>query len=148
MKIPQELSRAVPKQYFGAQIFWEFIARHNKPCSMSVRLLNPGAEISKRGVALYTTINAAKGTLDILVETVPELVLSVGLQDVLRSNLGPKGTLKMLVSGAGDIKLTKDGKILLEEMQIQNPTASLIARTATAQVCNFFVVSCWCFKLD
>lgn len=56
---------------------------------------------------------------------------------MLRSNLGPKGTLKMLVSGAGDIKLTKDGKILLEEMQIQNPTASLIARTATAQVRGF-----------
>ena len=39
----------------------------------------------------------------------------------------------MLVSGAGDIKLTKDGNTLLHEMQIQNPTASLIARTATAQ---------------
>ena len=39
----------------------------------------------------------------------------------------------MLVGGAGDIKLTKDGKTLLHEMQIQNPTAALIARTATAQ---------------
>lgn len=38
-----------------------------------------------------------------------------------------------LVSGAGDIKLTKDGLILLNEMQIQDPTAALIARTATAQ---------------
>ena len=44
-----------------------------------------------------------------------------------------QGTLKMLVGGAGDIKLTKDGKSLLHEMQIQNPTAALIARTATAQ---------------
>jgi len=44
-----------------------------------------------------------------------------------------QGTLKMLVGGAGDIKLTKDGKTLLHEMQIQNPTAALIARTATAQ---------------
>lgn len=56
-----------------------------------------------------------------------------GLQDVLRTNLGPKGTMKMLVSGAGDIKLTKDGNVLLHEMQIQHPTASLIARVATAQ---------------
>jgi T-complex protein 1 subunit zeta len=48
--------------------------------------------------------------------------------------LGPKGTLKMLVGGSGDVKLTKDGKTLLHEMQIQNPTAALIARTATAQV--------------
>merc|ERR1712070_1087724 len=49
------------------------------------------------------------------------------------SNLGPKGTLKMLVGGAGDIKLTKDGNTLLHEMQIQNPTACMIARIATAQ---------------
>jgi len=52
---------------------------------------------------------------------------------VLRTNLGPKGTMKMLVSGAGDIKITKDGNILLHEMQIQHPTASLIAKACTAQ---------------
>eukprot|EP00010_Vexillifera_abyssalis_P003300 CAMPEP_0201551996 /NCGR_PEP_ID=MMETSP0173_2-20130828/12181_1 /ASSEMBLY_ACC=CAM_ASM_000268 /TAXON_ID=218659 /ORGANISM="Vexillifera sp., Strain DIVA3 564/2" /LENGTH=502 /DNA_ID=CAMNT_0047962377 /DNA_START=152 /DNA_END=1660 /DNA_ORIENTATION=+ len=39
----------------------------------------------------------------------------------------------MLVSGGGDIKLTKDGNVLLQEMQIQSPTAALIARVATAQ---------------
>ena len=39
----------------------------------------------------------------------------------------------MLVGGAGQIKLTKDGAVLLKEMQIQHPTAMLIARTATAQ---------------
>ena len=38
-----------------------------------------------------------------------------------------------MVSGAGDIKLTKDGHVLLMDMQIQHPTAALIARTATAQ---------------
>ena len=47
--------------------------------------------------------------------------------------LGPRGTLKMLVGGAGQIKLTKDGNVLLHEMQIQHPTAALIARAATAQ---------------
>ncbi|MDP2437064.1 MAG: T-complex protein 1 subunit zeta, partial [archaeon] len=56
-----------------------------------------------------------------------------GLQSVLASNLGPKGTIKMLVSGSGDIKLTKDGHVLLNEMQIASPTAALIARVATAQ---------------
>jgi len=56
-----------------------------------------------------------------------------GLQNVLKTNLGPRGTLKMLVGGAGQIKLTKDGNVLLHEMQIQHPTAALIARTATAQ---------------
>jgi hypothetical protein len=55
-----------------------------------------------------------------------------GLQAVLKTNLGPKGTLKMLVGGAGQIKITKDGNVLLHEMQIQHPTAMMIARAATA----------------
>lgn len=82
----------------------------------AVKCLNPKAEVARAAQALAVNISAAKG-----------------LQDVLRTNLGPKGTLKMLVSGAGDIKLTKDGNVLLHEMQIQHPTASLIARAATAQ---------------
>ena len=39
----------------------------------------------------------------------------------------------MLVGGAGQIKITKDGRTLLGEMQIQHPTACMIGRTATAQ---------------
>ncbi|GAA5902664.1 chaperonin-containing T-complex subunit CCT6 [Sporobolomyces salmoneus] len=58
---------------------------------------------------------------------------ATGLAQVVKSNLGPRGTLKMLVDGAGQLKMTKDGKVLLSEMQIQNPTAALIARTAVAQ---------------
>jgi len=56
-----------------------------------------------------------------------------GLQGVLESNLGPRGSMKMLVSGGGDIKITKDGSVLLKEMQIQHPTAAIIARAATSQ---------------
>eukprot|EP01027_Heterolobosea_sp_BB2_P025518 GEZU01039165.1.p1 GENE.GEZU01039165.1~~GEZU01039165.1.p1 ORF type:complete len:539 (-),score=177.57 GEZU01039165.1:202-1818(-) len=82
----------------------------------ALQLVNPNSQIARKDQALAINISAAKG-----------------LSDVLRSNLGPKGTMKMLVSGAGDIKLTKDGNVLLHEMQIQHPTASLIARTATAQ---------------
>ncbi|XP_053375659.1 T-complex protein 1 subunit zeta-like [Mercenaria mercenaria] len=82
----------------------------------AIKSLNPKAEVARASQALAVNISAAKG-----------------LQDVLKSNLGPKGTLKMLVSGSGDIKLTKDGNVLLHEMQIQHPTASLIARVATAQ---------------
>eukprot|EP00053_Salpingoeca_punica_P020467 m.211650 g.211650 ORF g.211650 m.211650 type:complete len:535 (+) comp18691_c0_seq1:137-1741(+) len=82
----------------------------------AVTTLNPKAEVARAAQALQLNISAARG-----------------LQDVLRTNLGPKGTMKMLVSGSGDIKLTKDGLVLLNEMQIQHPTASLIARAATAQ---------------
>jgi len=69
-----------------------------------------------RAAALFMNINAAKG-----------------LHDVMKTNLGPRGTIKMLVDGSGAIKLTKDGNVLLREMQIQNPTAVMIARTAVAQ---------------
>ena len=55
-----------------------------------------------------------------------------GLVDVMKTNLGPRGTIKMLVGGAGQIKMTKDGNTLLHEMQIQHPTACMIARCATA----------------
>ncbi|MCJ1404259.1 T-complex protein 1 subunit zeta [Xylographa trunciseda] len=82
----------------------------------ATQLLNPKAESRRRGEALKVNISAGEG-----------------LQDVLKSNLGPRGTIKMLVDGAGSIKLTKDGNVLLREMQIQNPTAVMIARAATAQ---------------
>ena len=84
-----------------------------------ISMLNPKAEVARAAQALAVNISAAKG-----------------IQDVLKTNLGPKGTMKMLVSGAGDIKITKDGNVLLHEMQIQHPTASLIARASTAQVRN------------
>ena len=52
--------------------------------SSSLRSVNPNAEIMGKQAALFMNINAAKG-----------------LQDVMKSNLGPKGTIKMLVGGAG-----------------------------------------------
>ncbi|KAG9050226.1 T-complex protein 1 subunit zeta [Tulasnella sp. UAMH 9824] len=84
--------------------------------SSSLELINPKAESIRRAAALQVNTNGA-----------------MGLANVVRSNLGPRGTTKMLVDGAGTIKLTKDGKVLLSEMQIQNPTAAMIARTAVAQ---------------
>ncbi|KAK1331070.1 hypothetical protein QTO34_009018 [Cnephaeus nilssonii] len=65
----------------------------------AIKTLNAKAEVARAQAALAVNICAARG-----------------LQDVLRTNLGPKGTMKMLVSGAGDIKLTKDGNVLLHEM--------------------------------
>ncbi|XP_022422109.1 LOW QUALITY PROTEIN: T-complex protein 1 subunit zeta-2 [Delphinapterus leucas] len=65
-----------------------------------VKAINSKAEVAQAQAALALNICAARG-----------------LQDVLRTNLGPKGTMKMLVSGAGDMKLTKDGNVLLHEME-------------------------------
>jgi len=44
----------------------------------SIQLLNPNADVARRAQALQITVNAAQG-----------------LQNVIKSNLGPKGTLKM-----------------------------------------------------
>jgi len=82
----------------------------------SVSMVSQNTELARASEALLININAAEG-----------------LQKVLKTNLGPRGTLKMLVGGAGDIKITKDGNVLLKEMQIQHPTASLIAKCAVAQ---------------
>lgn len=82
----------------------------------SLETLNPNSEVTRRDQALAMSLHAARG-----------------LQQILKTNLGPKGTLKMLVSGSGSIKLTKDGSVLLHEMSIQHPTAGLIARAASAQ---------------
>jgi len=90
------------------------LSMHSRMAAIS--LLNPKAEVARAAQALAVNIAAAKG-----------------IQDVLKSNLGPRGTMKMLVSGSGDVKITKDGNVLLHEMQIQHPTASLIARASTAQ---------------
>jgi hypothetical protein len=51
---------------------------------MAVKSLNSKAEVMGRTAALFMNINAAKG-----------------LHDVMRTNLGPKGTIKMLVGGSG-----------------------------------------------
>ena len=85
-------------------------------CVEMVSVVNSKADVLRAMAALGANANAAKG-----------------LAEVLKSNLGPRGALKMLVGGAGQIKITKDGSVLLSEMQIQHPTASMIARASTAQ---------------
>jgi T-complex protein 1 subunit zeta len=44
----------------------------------ALQLANPKADVARRGQALQHNINAA-----------------LGLQEVLKTNLGPKGTIKM-----------------------------------------------------
>ncbi|EMA20997.1 thermosome subunit beta [Haloarcula argentinensis DSM 12282] len=51
----------------------------------------------------------------------------------VRSTLGPKGMDKMLVSSMGDVTVTNDGVTILSEMDIDNPTASMIVEVAETQ---------------
>lgn len=82
----------------------------------AVSQLNSQAELYRHNQALSMNLNA-----------------SHSLADILKTNLGPCGTLKMLVGGAGDVQLTKDGTVLLKNLTIIHPTAIMISRAAAAQ---------------
>jgi len=53
--------------------------------------------------------------------------------NIVRSTLGPRGMDKMLVNVIGDITLTNDGATILQEMDIEHPTAKMIVEVASAQ---------------
>jgi len=46
----------------------------------------------------------------------------------LRSKMGPKGTLKMLVGGPGQIKLTEDGNVLLHTSRLNETLAEKMTK--------------------
>jgi thermosome len=53
--------------------------------------------------------------------------------ETVRTTLGPKGMDKMLVDGMGDVTVTNDGVTILEEMQIEHPSAKMIVEVAKTQ---------------
>ncbi len=53
--------------------------------------------------------------------------------DAVRSTLGPKGMDKMLVSSIGDIVITNDGVTILQEMDIEHPSAKMMVEVAKTQ---------------
>jgi len=53
--------------------------------------------------------------------------------ETVRTTLGPKGMDKMIVDSLGDITITNDGVTILEEMQIEHPSAKMIVEVAKTQ---------------
>ncbi|MFC7214212.1 thermosome subunit beta [Saliphagus sp. GCM10025334] len=53
--------------------------------------------------------------------------------EAVRSTLGPKGMDKMLVDSMGSVTITNDGVTILQEMDIDNPTAEMIVEVAETQ---------------
>ena len=51
----------------------------------------------------------------------------------VRSSLGPKGMDKMLVDGFGDVTITNDGATILDEMEVQHPSAKMLVEVAKTQ---------------
>ncbi len=52
---------------------------------------------------------------------------------IVKTTLGPKGMDKMMVNIMGDITLTNDGATILDEMDIEHPTAKMIVEIAKTQ---------------
>ncbi|HLG29640.1 MAG TPA: TCP-1/cpn60 chaperonin family protein, partial [Candidatus Brocadiales bacterium] len=53
--------------------------------------------------------------------------------ETVRTTLGPKGMDKMIVDSMGDVTVTNDGVTILEEMQIEHPSAKMIVEVAKTQ---------------
>ncbi|HDY66486.1 MAG TPA: thermosome subunit, partial [Candidatus Scalindua sp.] len=55
------------------------------------------------------------------------------IYNLMKSTLGPKGMDKMILNSAGKIIITNDGVTILNEMQIGQPAAKMIAEAAQTQ---------------
>lgn len=53
--------------------------------------------------------------------------------ETVRTTLGPKGMDKMIVDSLGDVVVTNDGVTILNEMQIEHPSAKMIVEVAKTQ---------------
>src|SRR3989344_4067340 len=53
--------------------------------------------------------------------------------ETVRTTLGPKGMDKMIVDSIGDVTVTNDGVTILQEMQIEHPSAKMIVEVAKTQ---------------
>lgn len=53
--------------------------------------------------------------------------------ETVRTTLGPKGMDKMIVDAMGDVIVTNDGVTILEEMNIEHPSAKMLVEIAKTQ---------------
>ncbi|MBI2147709.1 TCP-1/cpn60 chaperonin family protein [Candidatus Woesearchaeota archaeon] len=53
--------------------------------------------------------------------------------ETVRTTLGPKGMDKMLVDSLGDITVTNDGVTILQEMNVEHPSAKMLVEIAKTQ---------------
>lgn len=98
------------------------LARQSQSCSLSISTSQPRRDAAanrrderlqetvRRGQALaVNTTGVSYSTTEF--ETEEERLIhgmqALGLANVVKSNLGPRGTIKMLVDGSGQLKLTK-----------------------------------------
>src|SRR5436189_5195564 len=79
-------------------------------------ILKEGTEREKGKGAVFNNIAAARA-----------------VADAVKSTLGRKGMDKMLVDSLGDVTITNDGVTILKEIEIEHPTAKMLAEVAKSQ---------------
>jgi thermosome len=55
------------------------------------------------------------------------------IAEVLRTTLGPRGMDKMLIDSLGDITITNDGAAILDEIDVEHPSAKMMVEIAKTQ---------------
>ncbi|MFX0099685.1 MAG: thermosome subunit beta [Candidatus Hodarchaeota archaeon] len=61
------------------------------------------------------------------------IMAAVAVAEAIKSTLGPKGLDKLMVDGLGDVTITNDGATILDEMDVQHPTAKMMVQLAKSQ---------------
>jgi chaperonin GroEL (HSP60 family) len=96
--------------------YYHEVFQLSTPGGQPILILKEGSSRSRGNEALLMNIEAAS--------LIAELV---------KSSLGPKGMDKMLVDGFGDITITNDGAVILDEIDVQHPAAKMMVEVAKAQ---------------
>jgi chaperonin GroEL (HSP60 family) len=63
----------------------------------------------------------------------PEAKTKASVADIIRSCLGPKAMLKMLLDPMGGIVLTNDGHAILREIEVSHPAAKSMIELSRTQ---------------
>ena len=61
------------------------------------------------------------------------IMAAKAVAETVRTTLGPKGMDKMIVDSLGDVTITNDGVTILNEMNIEHPSAKMIVEVAKTQ---------------
>jgi len=90
---------------------------------LSAKIGNQPALILKEGTSRTEGREAMHGNI----------TAALVIAESVRSSLGPKGMDKMLVDGFGDVTISNDGATILDEMDVQHPTAKMLVEVAKTQ---------------
>lgn len=69
----------------------------------------------------------------LFLSTIINIILPKTVADVIRTSLGPKAMLKMILSMSGSIVLTNDGNAILRELDVTHPSAKAMIDLSRAQ---------------